>query len=40
MIEVSKISLIMQKNEILRDISVRFERGKIHELIGRNGSGR
>lgn len=40
MIEVSKINLIMQKNKILRNISVRFERGKIHGLIDRNGSGR
>lgn len=40
MIEVSKISLILQKNEILRDIFVHFERGKIHELIGRNDSGK
>ena len=30
----------MQKNEILKDISVHFDRGKIHGLIGRNGSGK
>ena len=40
MIEVNNVSLIMQKNEILKDISVHFERGKIHGLIGRNGSGK
>lgn len=40
MIEVRNVSLILQKNEILKDISVHFERGKIHGLIGRNGSGK
>ena len=40
MIEVKNVSLTLQKNEILKDISVHFERGKIHGLIGRNGSGK
>ena len=40
MIDVKNVSLILQKNEILKDISVEFERGKIHGLIGRNGSGK
>lgn len=40
MIEVNNVSLILQKNEILKDISMHFERGKIHGLIGRNGSGK
>ena len=40
MIDVKNLSLILQKNEILKDISVHFERGKIHGLIGRNGSGK
>ena len=40
MIEIKNVSLILQKNEILKDISVHFERGKIHGLIGRNGSGK
>lgn len=40
MIDVKKLSLILQKNKILNNISVRFERGKIHGLIGRNGSGK
>ena len=34
------MSLTLQNNQILRDISVHFERGKIHGLIGRNGSGK
>lgn len=40
MIEIKNVGLILQKNEILKDISVHFERGKIHGLIGRNGSGK
>ncbi|MGN0670615.1 MAG: ATP-binding cassette domain-containing protein [Oscillospiraceae bacterium] len=40
MIEVKNVGLILQKNEILKDISMHFERGKIHGLIGRNGSGK
>ena len=40
MIDVKNLSLILQKNEILKGISVEFERGKIHGLIGRNGSGK
>ena len=40
MIEVKNVGLILQKNEILKDIYVHFERGKIHGLIGRNGSGK
>lgn len=40
MIEVKKISLTLQKNKILDDININFERGKIHGLIGRNGSGK
>lgn len=40
MIEVKSVSLTLQKNEILKDISVCFDKGKIHGLIGRNGSGK
>ena len=40
MIEVKNVSLILQKNEILKGVSINFERGKIHGLIGRNGSGK
>ncbi len=40
MIEVKNVNLTLQKNEILKDVSVNFERGKIHGLIGRNGSGK
>ncbi len=40
MIDVKNISLILQKNDILKNVSVHFERGKIHGIIGRNGSGK
>ena len=40
MIEVKNVVLTLQKNEILKNVSARFERGKIHGLIGRNGSGK
>lgn len=40
MINVKNVSLSIKKTEILKDISAEFERGKIHGLIGRNGSGK
>ena len=40
MIDVRNVSLTLQKNEILKNVSVKFERGNIHGLIGRNGSGK
>lgn len=40
MIEVKNVNVMIGKNEILQDISAVFETGKIHGLIGRNGSGK
>ena len=40
MIKVKNVDLTLQKNEILKNVSAHFERGKIHGLIGRNGSGK
>ncbi|MCH5349097.1 MAG: ATP-binding cassette domain-containing protein [Oscillospiraceae bacterium] len=40
MVQVKELDLTLQKNEILKKVSVDFERGKIHGLIGRNGSGK
>ena len=40
MIEVKNVDLTLQKTEILKNVSVHFERQKIHGLIGRNGSGK
>lgn len=40
MIEVRELSLTIGKTTILNDVSVSLEAGKIHGLIGRNGSGK
>ena len=39
-ISVNDLNLTLSKNHILKDINVEFEQGKIHGLIGRNGSGK
>lgn len=39
-INVRDINLILGKTQILKDINVTFEAGKINGLIGRNGSGK
>lgn len=39
-ISVKNASLKIGKTQILNDINVDFEEGKIHGLIGRNGSGK
>ncbi len=39
-IEVKNVDLVLGKTEILKHINVSFEEGKIHGLIGRNGSGK
>ncbi len=39
-IKVENLSLTLGKTEILKNINVTFEEGKIHGLIGRNGSGK
>ena len=40
MISVENVSLTIGTAQILRDISVSFEEGQIHGIIGRNGSGK
>ncbi len=40
MISIKNMSLIIKKNTILRGINANFEKGKIHGLVGRNGSGK
>jgi ABC-2 type transport system ATP-binding protein len=40
MIEVKNLVLTIGKTEILKNLNVSFEDGKIHGLIGRNGSGK
>ena len=39
-ININNLSLKIRKNIILTNINVSFENGKIHGLIGRNGSGK
>ena len=39
-IEIINGNLTLSKTSILKNINVKFERGKIHGLIGRNGSGK
>lgn len=40
MIKVDNLSLTIKEHEILKNINHYFEKGKIHGLIGRNGSGK
>ncbi len=40
MIKIKTLTLTIKKTKILKDIEVSFEKGKIHGLIGRNGSGK
>lgn len=39
-IEIKDAGLKIGKYEILKNINVQFERGKIHGIVGRNGSGK
>lgn len=39
-IEVNNISLTISKTQILKNVSIGFEKGSIHGLVGRNGSGK
>ena len=40
MILVNNLSLTIKETEILKKINVKFDSGRIHGLIGRNGSGK
>ena len=40
MVQVNNVSLILNKKQILKDISLELERGKIYGLVGDNGSGK
>lgn len=39
-IEIRDVNLTIGKTQILKNVTVSFEAGKIHGLIGRNGSGK
>ncbi|MEG0309054.1 MAG: ATP-binding cassette domain-containing protein [Clostridium sp.] len=40
MIEVNSLSKSFKDIEVLNDISINFEKGKIYGIVGRNGSGK
>lgn len=40
MIRINNLLLQIKKDTILNDINISFEKGEIHGLIGRNGSGK
>lgn len=39
-IEINDVCLTLSKQEILKHVTVSFEEGKIHGIIGKNGSGK
>lgn len=39
-IEIENVSLMIKKDVLLNQVSVRMEKGLIHGLVGRNGSGK
>lgn len=39
-IQMKNLDLTINKTQILKNVCVSFEKGKIHGLIGRNGSGK
>ena len=40
MIKIKSLHLTLKKSNILNDINIFFDKGRIHGLIGRNGSGK
>ena len=40
MIKIKNVSLTIKKTEILKSVCAEFDKGRIHGLIGRNGSGK
>lgn len=40
MIEIEHVSKYYGKNPVLRDVSLKLDAGRIHGIIGRNGSGK
>ncbi|MEW8955938.1 ATP-binding cassette domain-containing protein [Clostridium sp.] len=39
-IEVRNVCKSFKEGQVLKDVSIDFEKGKIHGLVGRNGSGK
>lgn len=40
LVQIVDVNLAIKKTTILKDVSISFEKGKIHGLVGRNGSGK
>ena len=40
LVQIVDVNLTIKKTTILKDVSISFEKGKIHGLVGRNGSGK
>lgn len=40
MVQIVDVNLTIKKTTILKDVNISFEKGKIHGLVGRNGSGK
>lgn len=40
MVIIENLCLEFKKEQILQGINIAFEKGKIHGLVGRNGSGK
>ena len=40
MIKIENVTKTFKENTVLNNVSINFEKGKIHGLIGRNGSGK
>lgn len=40
MIKIENVTKKFKENTVLNNVSINFEKGKIHGLIGRNGSGK
>ena len=40
MIEIQNLSLVLQNQEILKDLSVQFENGSLNAIIGPSGAGK
>ena len=39
-VEVCQLSKSFGQEEVLKDINIKYETGKIHGIVGRNGSGK
>ena len=40
MLNIRELNKMINKREILSDVSLEFEEGQIYPIIGRNGSGK